>query len=395
MLDVIVAGAGPAGAVTGLLLARAGARVLIVDRDEFPRDKLCGDTLNPGAVALLASLGLDGGPLARARRLGGMLVSGPRVTIRAQYSRGRTGLAVTRRDLDAWLLDAAIRAGAQFEGGLVVRGPLACEGRGPNGVGGVVLARRATGRFSPGGDMSASARSATGTVVRLPAVMTVAADGRRSALARALSLSWHPPAPRRWAFGAYAAGVSQTGDLGEMHIRPGRYLGIAPLTAELANVCVVTRPGPGSRRPIDVIRQAIRAEPGLASRFEEAEFVGEVRVLGPLAVEARVAGVPGLLLAGDAAGFVDPMTGDGLHLALRGAVLAAREVARVLQTGDVAGAPARLGRARRRALGPKLRFNRALRLLVSSPAAIGAAQAGAAMAPGLLQRVVRYAGDAA
>ena len=56
MLDVLVAGAGPAGAMAALVLARAGARVLIVDRDEFPRDKLCGDTLNPGAIALLQEL---------------------------------------------------------------------------------------------------------------------------------------------------------------------------------------------------------------------------------------------------------------------------------------------------------------------------------------------------
>jgi flavin-dependent dehydrogenase len=395
MLDVVIAGAGPAGAVAGLLLARAGARVLIVDRDQFPRDKLCGDTLNPGAVGLLASIGLDGGPLATARPLTGMLVSGPRVAIRTQYPPGRTGLAVRRRDLDAWLLDAAIRAGARFEAGLVVRQPLACDRRGPTGVGGVVLARRSNGPQPPGRWRVVPGDPTRGSEMRVPAVMTVAADGRRSALARALSLTWHPPAPRRWAFGVYTAGVGHTGDVGEMHIRPGRYLGIAPLTADLANVCLVTVPRAGAGRPLDVIRQAIHSEPQLASRFATAEFVGDVRVLGPLAVEASAAGVPGLLMAGDAAGFVDPMTGDGLHLALQSAVLAAEEILRVLATGDVSAAPAHLALARRRVLGPKLRFNRTLRLLVSSPAAIGAAQMSAAVMPGLLRRVVRYAGDAA
>jgi len=66
MLDVIIAGAGPAGSVAATLLARAGARVLIVDRETFPRDKLCGDTLNPGVVKLLQSIDLWGGPLASA-----------------------------------------------------------------------------------------------------------------------------------------------------------------------------------------------------------------------------------------------------------------------------------------------------------------------------------------
>ena len=66
MLDVLIAGAGPAGAIAAMVLARAGARVLVLDRARFPRDKLCGDTLNPGALAVLERLGLDA---AAARRV--------------------------------------------------------------------------------------------------------------------------------------------------------------------------------------------------------------------------------------------------------------------------------------------------------------------------------------
>ena len=58
--DVLVVGAGPAGAVAATVLARAGARVRVIDRDTFPRDKLCGDTLNPGTLAMLRRLGLAG-----------------------------------------------------------------------------------------------------------------------------------------------------------------------------------------------------------------------------------------------------------------------------------------------------------------------------------------------
>ena len=58
MVDVLVAGAGPAGCVAAIALARAGARVLLVDRAAFPRDKLCGDTLNPGTLRVLARWGL-------------------------------------------------------------------------------------------------------------------------------------------------------------------------------------------------------------------------------------------------------------------------------------------------------------------------------------------------
>jgi flavin-dependent dehydrogenase len=379
MLDVLVAGAGPAGAIAALLLARAGARVVMVDRDQFPRDKLCGDTLNPGAVALLASLGLTGGPLARAFPLSGMLVTGPHAAIEGRYPEGSRGLALTRSVFDAWLVEHATRAGARLETGLVVRAPL-LEGSGPHPV--------VRGLQLAGKDAGAS-------TIRMPATVTIAADGRRSVVARALGLTRHPERPRRWAYGTYATNVSGTSDVGEMHIRRGFYFGIAPLGDGRSNVCVVTAARPSASSPLDVIRRAIAADGMLSGRLRDATFESRVRVLGPLAVDAVAPGADGLLLAGDAAGFVDPMTGDGLHLAMRGAVLAAEEALRVLSDGRFAVAPERLRRAREEMFGRKLRFNRLLRTLVSSPAAIRVAAGGARVAPGLIKRAVAYAGDAA
>jgi hypothetical protein len=80
---------------------------------------------------------------------------------------------------------------------------------------------------------------------------------------------------------------------------------------------------------------------------------------------------------------------------MRGASLAADEVLNVLEHGDLAGAPGRLAQARERVLGSKLRFNRAVRRLVASPAAVRFAELGAVVAPGVLTRAVRYAGDIA
>ena len=379
MLDVIIAGAGPAGSIAALVLARAGARVLIVDRESFPRDKLCGDTLNPGALDLLASLGLSGGPIAQARPLAGMVLSGPRSSVRTLYGSGVTGRALVRRDLDMWLLDQAIRAGARFESGWIARSALVADLYGRPLVRGLALA----------------ARGRSETPTRIPAIMTIAADGSRSTVARTLNLIRHPRRPRRWAFGVYASGIADAGEVGEMHVRPGYYLGIAPLTDTLANVCVVTGPRPEGPAPLDVIRRAVAQETTLAARFARAEFVSRVHVLGPLATDTRAPGMQGLLLAGDAAGFVDPMTGDGLHLAMRGAVLAAGEALRAIESGDFAGAVVRLAAARRRVLGTKLRFNRAARFVAGSSTAIELATYGAALMPELLRRVVRYAGDAA
>jgi menaquinone-9 beta-reductase len=376
MLDVLIAGAGPAGSIAAIVLARAGARVLIIDREVFPRDKLCGDTLNPGALNFLASLGLRGGPLESARPLLGMIVSGPRHSVRGMYSGGAVGRAVTRRAFDAWLLTQAIDAGARFESGWVARAPLFADTSGSRTVRGLALAKRGQGQLW-----------------RVPAIMTIAADGGRSAIARHLGLTSNPQRPRRWAFGSYASGVAGVSEVGEMHVRSGHYVGIAPLTDVLANVCVVTGRRPGARGAIEVIRRAIADDPALAQRFEGAQFAPHVRVLGPLAVDARAPGVEGLLLAGDAAGFVDPMTGDGLHLAMRSGVLAAEEALHASETGDFAGAVPRLARARQRTLGTKLRFNRALRFIAGSASAIQLGSYAAIVAPGLLRRVVNYAGD--
>ncbi len=378
MLDVLIAGAGPAGTVAALILARAGARVLLLDRVQFPRDKLCGDTLNPGAVAFLQALGLSGGPLAGALPLRGMRLTGPGAEVSATYPGALTGLALPRRDLDGWLLERAIQAGVRFEGGVTVRRPLTDGPSQAPTVKGLVVAGERTNRVE----------------VRMPALITIAADGRRSAIARAVGLSRPATAPRRWAFGVYANGVSGTSDLGEMHVRAGGYIGVAPLPGGLVNVCVVTGPRPGGRTPEDVIGTAIRADPALQARFAGARFVGPVRVLGPLAAETTAPGCPGLLLAGDAAGFVDPMTGDGLHLAIQGAALAAAEALRALQDGEMARAVTRLARARQQRLGAKLRFNRAVRWLVDRPAAVGAASLSARVVPALLRRAVTYAGDA-
>ncbi len=110
---------------------------------------------------------------------------------------------------------------------------------------------------------------------------------------------------------------------------------------------------------------------------------------------SRDAGVPGLLLAGDASGFVDPMTGDGLRLAIDGALLAAEVAAGVLD-GRIpqACAAAVLDGRRHAAFAAKWRFNRGLRALVDAPSLVRAATWAARAWPSAFEFMVRYAGDA-
>src|SRR5437870_9051565 len=111
MDDVVIAGGGPAGATAALVLARAGARVRILDRAQFPRDKLCGDTVNPGTMAELDRLGVSAAVRERGLRVDGMRVTGDGgvsgMVIEGRYPRGLCGCALLRRDLDAILLQHA------------------------------------------------------------------------------------------------------------------------------------------------------------------------------------------------------------------------------------------------------------------------------------------------
>jgi flavin-dependent dehydrogenase len=387
--DVVIVGAGPAGAIAGLLLARAGARVRIVDRATFPRDKLCGDTVNPGALARLHALGVADAVEAHGLRVDGMIVSGERsVRIEGRYPRGRWGRAIVRRDLDWLLLRAAIEAGCRFDSGVRVRGAV---------LGGPNAAARVVGIKVDGRD---------GREVALPAPIVIAADGRRSTIAFGLGLARHPASPRRWAIGAYfeqfaplalPSGNDAGSIAGEMHIRRGRYIGVAPVPGGLTNVCLV-RPSRGADPDLAdaaaLLMRELARDALLADRAAGARLVTQPVVLGPLAVDVAPASLDGLILAGDAAGFIDPMTGDGLRFAIRGAELAAAAALDALARGW-SGVHPRLAAARTREFAGKWRFNRALRALVASPPAVDAAALAARLMPGALRAVIAHAGDCA
>jgi len=372
VIDVLIAGCGPAGALAATILARAGARVMVVDRATFPRPKLCGDTLNPGALAVLHRLGL-GVATGASVSLDGWIVTGEDgVRVEGRYD-GVRGRGISRSSFDAALMMAAAGAGARIEQGVLVQGPLVDTSNHQPTVTGLTISGR------------------QGKSLELRSRVVIAADGRYSRVARALGLSRAATWPRRWAIGAYFEGVSGMTAFGEMHVRSDHYMGIAPLVHGLTNACVVT-PTPGGRLPADCMTTMLRGDPLLGERFAGARMVTAPMCLGPLAVDARAAGAPGLLLAGDAAGFVDPITGDGLRFALRGAELAACEALRALESG-FDGAHVKLFEARRREFAAKWRFNRTVRWIVTYPAAVRAARYSAAILPQLLRHAIRYAGD--
>jgi flavin-dependent dehydrogenase len=376
MDDVVIVGAGPAGSLAATILARAGLSVRVFERARFPRDKLCGDTLNPGALRVLSRHMPIDAIVDRGLPLDGMVLTGPGgVAIRGRYGRGLHGRSLTRRELDLLLMDRALAAGARVDEAALVTEPIV---DGSGAVAGVKLKGRA-------GETEHRAH------------LVIGADGRASRLARGLRLARQPPRPRRWAIGGYFVGVEGLIALGEMHVRRGRYIGVAPVPDGRANACLVL-PEAAARHgwtdPSLMLRSALDADAELAPRFVRARLVGPPQILGPMAVDVSTPGVPGLLLAGDAAGFIDPMTGDGLRLALAGAELAAAVALDVL-SGRVtqARAVSRLARRRRLAFERKWRFNRSLRALVSSRAMVSGATLAARVLPSAFEAIIRYAGD--
>jgi flavin-dependent dehydrogenase len=301
------------------------------------------------------------------------------VRIEAPYPRGVAGRFISRTHFDSWLLDKAIASGVEFRDDTRAVAP---ETEGPDARG----ERRVTG-------VRVQERGGTTRTVHAP--VTIAADGRRSTLAFGLGLARHPARPRRWAVGAYFEGVCGVSSFGEMHIREGHYIGVAPLPGGVVNACLVApdltalRSAPGLPA---LLTGRLHRDPILGPRFSRARLVTRPIALGPLAVDSGAAGTPGLLLAGDAAGFIDPMTGDGLYFAMRGGELAARAALLAL-SGQEHSPHDWLAARRRREFRWKQRFDRTLRLVVSEPRAVSVGSRLAKAYPGLIEQVVRVAGD--
>jgi flavin-dependent dehydrogenase len=334
MFDVAIVGAGPAGATAATLLARAGHRVVLLDRANFPRDKPCAENLSPAAEPILRELGaLEAITLGPVGRLRGFRVYAPNgATFQGDYAgtkdaRGRalheTGLVVPRLRLDATLVEAARRSGAEVREGWRL-GALAPLGDAPTR--GYQLA-------------AASGQS------NITARLVIAADGVHSTVARRLGLA-RPGRLRKIGLVAHLRGIAGVGDYTEMHVAARRYVGIAPLedtgAGDLCNVAMVVDEARDGRavagRATAFLLEALATFPALAGRLERATLTRRVLAVSRLNVRARRMSGAGVLLVGDAAGYYDPFTGEGMYRALRGAQLAATVAGDALVGGDTSAA---------------------------------------------------------
>jgi flavin-dependent dehydrogenase len=274
MIDLLVAGGGPAGLATAILGARAGLEVVVVERRHGPVDKACGEGLMPHAVALLGRLGVD----APGKPFHGITYLDGRHSVTGRF-RGGTGRGVRRTALHAGLLEAASAAGVRIEHGEV-------------------------------GPVSQNATSVHCS--RFRARYLAAADGLHSPIRTALGLARPSGGPRRWGIRRHHV-MTPWSDYVEVYWSDNSEAYVTPVADDCVGVAILTSRKGG-------FDAHLGSFPALRDRVCGRAH-GPDRAAGPLRqkVISRTAGR--VLLVGDAAGYVDALTGEGLGIAFGAAEL--------------------------------------------------------------------------
>ncbi|MFQ5847591.1 MAG: NAD(P)/FAD-dependent oxidoreductase [Candidatus Methylomirabilales bacterium] len=221
-----------------------------------------------------------------------------------------------------------------------------------------------------GGKVGGVVAEAGAGLQSFPARITIGADGRNSVVARRLGLfAWHP-SHRKMAFVRRFQGALTLDDLGAAYLGRAGYCIVNPQGGGRVNVGVVVdgRDLPLHRPWGEVFDKLLDAYPQVRRKLEDARPLNRLSVVGPLACRAKRVAGDGFLLVGDAAGYYDPMTGEGVYQALRGAELAAEAAAEALRKEETSlQALACYGDAYRQEFAPKDRVCRLLQQIVSRP----------------------------
>lgn len=344
MTDVAIIGAGPAGSTLAAILASRGIAVLLIDRDEFPRDKVCGEFLSYDALPLLESLGVldrfQANPrIERCRVIGR--------SHEADFQLAAPSLGVSRHLLDAALVDHARDRGAQVKTETMVT-DLVVEG-----------SRRAI------------VMRHESEITHVPCRLLIGAWGRWGRFDNTLQRSFiHDRRRRNFGFKRHYAGVEDPSVITLYSFDRG-YLGVSAVEDDTTNICGLVHEdrlaGHKGRWPsfVEKLRQE---EPPLArlyDRFRESRspFLSSE----PVIFRPRHVVENGVVMIGDASGLVDPLTGNGMAMAIQSAFLASRFIIRLLGGEEERRVHQEYAVAHHDLFAARIRWSRALAHLLSRP----------------------------
>ena len=350
MFDVAIVGSGPAGASCAAFCANAGLQTLLLERENFPREKVCGDCLNPACWPVLRRLQLSGrvralshGALDCVEFIG---IGGQALSVRLP-SGDEAEIAVKRSLFDQLIMNRAREAGATI-----------CEGK-------TVTALTAPGNAVENWTITAAEQS-------FAARFLVAADGRNSTVARLCNLL--PRSAReRIALQTHLPLPSGFGNRVVLQFRPEGYSGQAPVGAGELNLCLVSVPG-----KIAALRDWAEGRFGISREHPW-------RTITPLSRAPIAAGHRSLFLVGDAARVVEPFTGEGIYYALASGELAANAIIAQRNGDDAAESAAAYSAAHARLYQGRLWINQLARAAVLSPRVASAFLEVARFQPALLR----------
>jgi flavin-dependent dehydrogenase len=318
--DVIIAGGGPAGASTAIHLSTGGARVLLVEKNKFPRAKLCGEFISPECVLHFERLGVadrmrDAGPAQLTETVFYSRKGNNATVPSAWFGASGVALGLSRAEMDEQLLRRAIDAGAQVLEDTDVADLLLDKGR----VIGLSVKR-------------------DGVEASYRAAVTIDATGRTRALARRVGPPRNKTKSHRAslvAFKAHLENARVAPGACEIYFYRGGYGGLSSIEEGRSNLCFIA-----SAR--DVRACAADAERVMreivCQNARAAHTLTDARACSPwlaVALESfgrhQIAPTKGLLTIGDAASFIDPFTGSGMLMALQSGELVAQVISTHLE----------------------------------------------------------------
>ena len=385
---IAIAGAGPAGASLAIRLARSGYETILIERETFPRQKLCGEFISPECFSHFRHLGvlesmLDAGGdrilETRFFETGGRSVAVPT----NWFGQGDFALSLSRAEMDAQLLERAKAAGVTVFEGTTVTGA----------------------ESSDGSIHTLKARGLTGEVTEIKADIFVDATGRSRIVAKVLekrdSVTAERPKPALVGFKTHMKDVDLAGGLCEIYSFPGGYAGLSHVENGLFNLCFLIKAATVKAMGSDadeIVRRVVRKNKRASATLRHSGSADSWLAVSIDSFGTKApAPAANLFTVGDAAAFIDPFTGSGMVMAFESSGLLADAIVSNRLSGEkiaarymaayrkkFANRPRVCSVLRRTAFMPNLATGIVSLLAVSSTARRGLARATRGARPGSL-----------